>query len=156
MKQIAELCNGSTADSDSVCWGSNPYSAAKKTGTTRVVPVFLPKGIRTTEPAGETNPYSAGLCRVCFLLFPEGIRTTEPAGETNPYSAGLCRTCFFAVSGRASNYRASRRDESLFGRTLSAANCLLFLKQSSDNFPGILIYNHNPAFCEPIAFGNSP
>ena len=26
----AELCNGSTTDSDSVCWGSNPYSAAKK------------------------------------------------------------------------------------------------------------------------------
>ena len=25
-----ELCNGSTADSDSVCWGSNPYSPAKK------------------------------------------------------------------------------------------------------------------------------
>ena len=25
---IAELCNGSTTDSDSVCWGSNPYSAA--------------------------------------------------------------------------------------------------------------------------------
>ncbi len=24
----AELCNGSTADSDSACWGSNPYSAA--------------------------------------------------------------------------------------------------------------------------------
>ena len=24
-----ELCNGSTADSDSVCWGSNPYSPAK-------------------------------------------------------------------------------------------------------------------------------
>ena len=28
-KEIAELCNGSTTDSDSVCWGSNPYSAAK-------------------------------------------------------------------------------------------------------------------------------
>ena len=28
---IGELCNGSTTDSDSVCWGSNPYSAAKKT-----------------------------------------------------------------------------------------------------------------------------
>ena len=27
---LGELCNGSTADSDSVCWGSNPYSAAKK------------------------------------------------------------------------------------------------------------------------------
>ena len=26
---IAELCNGSTADSDSVCEGSNPSSAAK-------------------------------------------------------------------------------------------------------------------------------
>ena len=25
-----ELCNGSTTDSDSVCWGSNPYSPAKK------------------------------------------------------------------------------------------------------------------------------
>ena len=25
-----ELCNGSTADSDSVCWGSNPYSPAKE------------------------------------------------------------------------------------------------------------------------------
>ena len=24
-----ELCNGSTADSDSVCWGSNPYSPAR-------------------------------------------------------------------------------------------------------------------------------
>ena len=24
-----ELCNGSTTDSDSVCWGSNPYSPAK-------------------------------------------------------------------------------------------------------------------------------
>ena len=26
----AELCNGSTADSDSVCWGSNPYIPARK------------------------------------------------------------------------------------------------------------------------------
>ena len=27
-RQIAELCKGSTADSDSVCEGSNPSSAA--------------------------------------------------------------------------------------------------------------------------------
>ncbi len=27
---FAELCKGSTADSDSVCLGSNPSSAAKK------------------------------------------------------------------------------------------------------------------------------
>ena len=30
VKNIAELCKGSTADSDSVCLGSNPSSAAKK------------------------------------------------------------------------------------------------------------------------------
>ena len=29
MKNLAELCKGSTADSDSVCLGSNPSSAAK-------------------------------------------------------------------------------------------------------------------------------
>ena len=29
LKRIGELCNGSTADSDSVCWGSNPYSPAR-------------------------------------------------------------------------------------------------------------------------------
>lgn len=29
-QNIAELCNGSTADSDSACWGSNPYSAANR------------------------------------------------------------------------------------------------------------------------------
>ena len=30
VKDIAELCNGSTADSDSVCEGSNPSSAASR------------------------------------------------------------------------------------------------------------------------------
>ena len=30
MQVIAELCKGSTADSDSVCLGSNPSSAARK------------------------------------------------------------------------------------------------------------------------------
>ena len=29
-RQIAELCKGSTADSDSVCEGSNPSPAAKQ------------------------------------------------------------------------------------------------------------------------------
>ena len=27
---FGELCNGSTTDSDSVCWGSNPYSPASR------------------------------------------------------------------------------------------------------------------------------
>ena len=30
---IGEWCNGSTTDSDSVCWGSNPYPAATKNTT---------------------------------------------------------------------------------------------------------------------------
>ena len=32
-RSVAEWCNGSTTDSDSVCWGSNPYSAAKNKTT---------------------------------------------------------------------------------------------------------------------------
>lgn len=38
---IAELCNGSTADSDSVCEGSNPSSAAKKNDKFRLVVFYL-------------------------------------------------------------------------------------------------------------------
>ena len=30
LQNFGELCNGSTTYSDSVCWGSNPYSPAKK------------------------------------------------------------------------------------------------------------------------------
>ena len=77
MKQIAELCNGSTADSDSVCWGSNPYSAAKKTGTTLVVPVFLPKGIRTTEPAGE-NESLFDTTLSCLFFCRKGFELPSP------------------------------------------------------------------------------
>ena len=34
LQNFGELCNGSTTDSDSVCWGSNPYSPAKKKALT--------------------------------------------------------------------------------------------------------------------------
>ena len=30
LQNFGELCNGSTTDSDSVCWGSNPYSPASR------------------------------------------------------------------------------------------------------------------------------
>ena len=40
-RSLAELCNGSTTDSDSVCWGSNPYSAASKTDHVFSWSVFL-------------------------------------------------------------------------------------------------------------------
>ena len=38
---IAELCNGSTTESDSVCWGSNPYSAANEKASTFRLVLFL-------------------------------------------------------------------------------------------------------------------
>ena len=51
-----ELCNGSTADSDSVCWGSNPYSPAKEKQTIIRWSVFLwqgNRGSRTTVLAAK-------------------------------------------------------------------------------------------------------
>ena len=41
VKNIAELCKGSTADSDSVCEGSNPSSAARKKDQLTCELVFL-------------------------------------------------------------------------------------------------------------------
>ena len=47
---IAELCKGSTADSDSVCLGSNPSSAAIKKQTTDRWSVFLsPRTAASTQ-----------------------------------------------------------------------------------------------------------
>lgn len=49
-EKIAELCNGSTYDSDSYCLGSNPSSAAtKKTTSSEVVFDFLLHGVHPTE-----------------------------------------------------------------------------------------------------------
>ena len=59
MTNIAELCNGSTTDSDSVCWGSNPYSAAMQ---------------KTVVPNGTAVLFMCDLFSliqqsVCFLQF---------------------------------------------------------------------------------------
>ena len=60
LQNFGELCNGSTTDSDSVCWGSNPYSPAKKKALTLVVGAFflvLISGIRTRrERSGRKQP----------------------------------------------------------------------------------------------------
>ena len=59
-RSLAELCNGSTTDSDSVCWGSNPYSAAKNKDHEFFVVFIFFNGIRTrreqAKPAEETSP----------------------------------------------------------------------------------------------------
>ena len=46
-RSVAEWCNGSTTDSDSVCWGSNPYSAAKNKTTVIDRGFIFYNGIRT-------------------------------------------------------------------------------------------------------------
>ena len=38
IKHVAELCNGSTTDSDSVCEGSNPSSATTKGSSQTLLP----------------------------------------------------------------------------------------------------------------------
>ena len=44
-KDLEDLCNGSTPDSDSVCGGSNPSSSAKKRLTAFAVGRFLAFGL---------------------------------------------------------------------------------------------------------------
>ena len=62
LQNFGELCNGSTTDSDSVCWGSNPYS-----------------------PANNKKSISARVCSFCYLLIIIGIRTRrERSGRKQP------------------------------------------------------------------------
>ena len=66
VKDIAELCNGSTADSDSVCEGSNPSSAATKAHIVELkshVVLFLFFSSNVLE-LYHYRSYHAG----CFLL----------------------------------------------------------------------------------------
>ena len=49
---LAELCSGSTADSDSVCLGSNPYSPAKEKQTIIRWSVFF---LLAAEPAASNT-----------------------------------------------------------------------------------------------------
>ena len=57
--RLADLCNGSTPDSDSVCEGSNPSPAAK-TGY-RLVPSFLYQTLFADEKDGEAMEIHARL-----------------------------------------------------------------------------------------------
>ena len=50
IKHVAELCNGSTTDSDSVCEGSNPSSAAIEVWLS-----LVERYVRDVEVAGS-NP----------------------------------------------------------------------------------------------------
>ena len=52
VREIEDLCNGSTPDSDSVCGGSNPSSSAKKDHTKRCGLFWLSDGDSTPSKCG--------------------------------------------------------------------------------------------------------
>ena len=58
---FGELCNGSTTDSDSVCWGSNPYSPA----------IFVSQ--YGTHRKGAVARDSFALATAPFISFQENI-----------------------------------------------------------------------------------
>ena len=85
---IGELCNGSTTDSDSVCWGSNPYSPAKKKVLTLVVGTFFLVcnfiGIRTRRPENDKQ------CEVDF-----GEKQSCELFFSRPNKRSLCEKSLF-------------------------------------------------------------
>ena len=70
---IAELCNGSTADSDSACEGSNPSSAAMKKALANCKCFF-----QLYSPYGEWYCYA-----VIFGCLPSDIRFASVSDEYN-------------------------------------------------------------------------
>ena len=64
VKAIAELCKGSTADSDSVCLGSNPSSAAKEKQTILGWSVFLSFGCVTVASYPVVVPRATTRVRI--------------------------------------------------------------------------------------------
>ena len=62
---IGELCNGSTTDSDSVCWGSNPYSPANT--SEQFVPRLFYARILLFTAVFEQSV--CVLCKFSFIFF---------------------------------------------------------------------------------------
>ena len=76
----AELCNGSTTDSDSVCWGSNPYSAAKNHRTPCAPDDFLCIWKR------DSNKEGSKMKKACYAFF---IAAKPPKARS--VRSGACR-----------------------------------------------------------------
>ena len=70
-RYVAEWCNGSTADSDSVCEGSNPSSAANVIywGNLRGVAQLVECHVRDVEAAGSSPVTSTKIDCSCQYLF---------------------------------------------------------------------------------------
>ena len=83
MKRIAGWCNGSTYDSDSYCWGSNPYSAATEKADKHLSlsAFFYQKFIsrlRASPPPFSTDPFQ---CQVYSLTKYYKIGIASLGGE---------------------------------------------------------------------------
>ena len=68
IKHVAELCNGSTTDSDSVCEGSNPSSATKNVAATvdaailfRGIAQLVARLVRDQEAGSSSLPTPTNL-----------------------------------------------------------------------------------------------
>lgn len=57
---LGELCNGSTTDSDSVCWGSNPYSPANRAGFL-TCPFLMSKSLKSRLNKGFAGLHEGNL-----------------------------------------------------------------------------------------------
>ena len=77
---IGDLCNGSTTDSDSVCWGSNPYSAAKNHRTPCAPDDFLCIWKR------DSNKEGSKMKKACYAFF---IAAKPPKARS--VRSGACR-----------------------------------------------------------------
>ncbi len=99
------MCNGSTTDSDSVCWGSNPYSAAKIKNAIHRMVFFVFDWIER-----DSNGQVVNDCQ-----WQSEPALTEPAGETEALfgsqrkrvSHSGCPFCFVEIE-RDSNRVAER------------------------------------------------
>ena len=133
LQNFGELCNGSTTDSDSVCWGSNPYSPAKikryhPIGWCLFVLVKFIIGIRTRREqsliAEENSPVD------CFRRRGQRAYARRQVRQhrKNPYSPAKIKRyhpigwCLFVLVKFIIGIR-TRREQSLIAEENSPVDC---------------------------------
>ena len=86
-QDTAGLCNGSTADSDSVCEGSNPSPAAKRLESIDSGLFFFPVSVLGIRPSHLFNKARSARSRRKAVF--EGSNPSPAAKETCIVDAGL-------------------------------------------------------------------
>ena len=88
---VAELCKGSTADSDSVCLGSNPSSAAKKSDKFRLVGFFYPSRQAWYIITRQRVYHQHGIA-VLYLITPLGVYFCR-LDDIQNFVLMICNSC---------------------------------------------------------------